>query len=102
MKNEIKRRNRLDLNTSAELAVFNAMQELEKMGADTRLTEAGILLQKAKELIADYVDTKLNLCADCHFDIPTCNGNPEFGEGVGKDNVIQCSEFHPRKLFPQE
>jgi hypothetical protein len=56
VENGIPRRNRLDLNTPAELSIFNAMQEVDKIGADTRLTEAVILLGKAKELVADYVD----------------------------------------------
>jgi hypothetical protein len=54
--NEIPRRNRLDLNTPAELAIHNAIQEVEKAGADERLTEAVILLAKAKDCIADFID----------------------------------------------
>jgi hypothetical protein len=50
------RRNRLDLNTPAELAIFNAMQEVEKAGADIRLTEASVLLAKAKDCVANFVD----------------------------------------------
>ena len=60
MKNELPRRNRLDLNTPAEAAIYNAMQEVEKAGADVKLTEAVILLQKARDLVADYVDVKLD------------------------------------------
>lgn len=56
VKTEIPRRSRLDLNTPAELAIFNAMQEVEKMGADVRLTEAITLLQKAKDLVSDHID----------------------------------------------
>jgi hypothetical protein len=56
MENGIRRRDRLDLNTTAEVAIFKAMQEVEKAGADTMLTEAVILLAKARGLVADYVD----------------------------------------------
>ena len=56
--NTIPRRIRLDLNTPAELAIHNAMQEVEKVGADPKLTEAVILLSKAKELVSDYVDSQ--------------------------------------------
>jgi len=56
MKDEIKRRNRLDLMSPAELAIFNAMQEVEKTGADERLTEATILLDKARGAVADFID----------------------------------------------
>ncbi len=53
---EILRRNRIDLNTPAEKAIYDAMQEIEKAGADVRLTEAIMLLSKAKELVGDFVD----------------------------------------------
>jgi hypothetical protein len=55
---EIPRRNRLDLNTPTELAIYNAMQEVEKMPADVKLTEAINLLSKAKDLVSDFVDSK--------------------------------------------
>ena len=54
--NEIPRRIRLDLNTPAELAIYNAMQEVEKAGADVRLTDAVILLDKARNKVSDFVD----------------------------------------------
>jgi len=53
------RRNRLDLNTKAELSIFNAIQEVEKAGVDPKLTDVVIMLGKAKELLAEYVDAKL-------------------------------------------
>ena len=60
MENGIRRRDRLDLNTPAEVAIFKAMQEVEKSGADKRLTEAVILLAKARSLVADYVESVLD------------------------------------------
>lgn len=51
------RRSRLDLNTPAELSIFNAIQEVEKAGCDVRLTDAINLLSKARDLVADYVDS---------------------------------------------
>lgn len=53
------RRNRLDLMTPCELAIYNAMQEVEKMPADVTLTEAVILLGKAKNLVSDFIDKKV-------------------------------------------
>lgn len=50
------RRNRLDLNHPAELAIYNAMQEVEKMPPSVKLTEAVIKLQEARNLVADFVD----------------------------------------------
>lgn len=56
--NTVPRRNMLDLNTPAELAIYNAMQEVEKAGADTKLTDAIMFLQKAKDCVSDFVDAK--------------------------------------------
>jgi len=54
--NGFPRRSRLDLNTPAELAIHNAIQEVEKIGADIRLTNAQIKLQEAKDLVSDFID----------------------------------------------
>lgn len=54
----IPRRIRLDLMTPAELAIHNAIQEVEKVGADRKLTGAVTYLLRAKALVADYVDLK--------------------------------------------
>jgi hypothetical protein len=58
MSNEIPRRIRIDLMTPAELAIRNAMAEVEKAGADVLLTDAVILLQQAQNKVADFVDQK--------------------------------------------
>lgn len=57
MTTEIPRRIRMDLMTPAELSIMNAMQEVEKVGADPKLTEAVILLDKVKNLVSDYTDS---------------------------------------------
>lgn len=54
------RKNRLDLNEPAELAIYYAMQEVEKLPADVRLTKAVTLLSEAKELVGDFIDEQLN------------------------------------------
>ena len=53
---QIPRRIRLDLSEPAELAIRNAVDEVEKIGADVRLTNAINLLNEARELVADYID----------------------------------------------
>lgn len=55
----IDRRSRLDLCSLSELAIVDAVYEVEKIGADERLTKAIDLLQKARNLVADYLDEKL-------------------------------------------
>ena len=49
---------RVDLFTPAELAIRNAMLELEKVGVDVRLTDASIHLQKAQESSQDFIIEK--------------------------------------------
>ena len=55
----ITRRARLDLNTPAEVAIFEAIVEIEKMTADVNLTTAQRLLSEAKDLVSDYVDNEI-------------------------------------------
>lgn len=50
------RRLREDLMKPAELAIHNAAHEVEKLPADVRLTEAVVLLGKAKDLVSDFID----------------------------------------------
>jgi hypothetical protein len=56
--NTIARRAQMQLWSPAEHAIYKAMLEVEKMDADTRLTEAVTLLGKAKDLVADFIDKK--------------------------------------------
>ena len=50
------RRIRMDRWTPAERAIYDAIQVVEAAGADERLTDAVILLGRAKDRVADYVD----------------------------------------------
>jgi hypothetical protein len=54
--NEIPRRCRVDQFTPAEAAIYAAMQVVEASGCDRRLSEAVMLLGKAREAVADFVD----------------------------------------------
>lgn len=54
--NTFPRRNQLDQMTEAEKAIYEATQKVEAMGAHEKLTEAVILLGKAREAVADFVD----------------------------------------------
>lgn len=64
MSDQIPRRIRLDRMSTAERLIYDAVQEVERVGADVRLTEAVILLQQARDKVADYVDEKLSAEVD--------------------------------------
>lgn len=46
----------MDKWTPAEKAIYDAIQEVEKMGCDVKLTEAVTKLSEVQNCIADYVD----------------------------------------------
>lgn len=52
----IPRRARMDRWSPAEHSIAEAVEEVEKMAADERLTKAVILLGDAKAWVADYLD----------------------------------------------
>lgn len=49
-------RNDFTLMTPAELAIMRAIQDVERAGCSTALTEAVVLLSKARDLVADHVE----------------------------------------------
>lgn len=54
---EVPRRNQLDKNTYAEMAIYNAMVEVEKLSwVGEEMTACITALSKAKDLLSDYVD----------------------------------------------
>lgn len=50
------RRNDVLQMTPAELAILEAMRAVEALPADTRLTDAVVLLQQARDKVSDFVD----------------------------------------------
>jgi pyridoxal biosynthesis lyase PdxS len=52
----IPRRARMDRWVPAEHAIHAAIEAVERMPADVRLTDAVVLLGQAKDRVADYVD----------------------------------------------
>lgn len=58
MTNEIPRRAHLENMTAAERAIYDAQAAVERAGADPLLTEASILLSKARDKVADFVDAQ--------------------------------------------
>lgn len=55
-KNTMPRRYRVDLFTPVEKMIYECQGEVEKMGADVRLTDALNLLIEARHKIADFID----------------------------------------------
>jgi hypothetical protein len=53
---DMPRRIHMELNTPAELAIRAAVMVVETAGSDPLLTDAVILLQQAREKVADFVD----------------------------------------------
>ena len=53
---DIPRRAFIDKLTPAELAIVAAVEAVESVGAHILLTEAVILLERARGKVADYVD----------------------------------------------
>lgn len=49
------------------------------------------------------IDTTRNLCDSCKHNYPDCDGDPEFGNNVGQDNVIKCNTYRkkPKTLLPR-
>jgi hypothetical protein len=56
-KNIIPRRAKMYEWSDAEKAIFDAVQVVETMPADVRLTEAVTLLAQAQNKVADYIDS---------------------------------------------
>ena len=52
----IPRRNLVTKMTPAEIAIYGAMLEVEKLPANVKLTDAVVLLSQAKDKVADFVD----------------------------------------------
>jgi len=50
------RRNDLMEMTAAELQIREATMLVEQMGADSRLTDAVVLLERAQSKVADFID----------------------------------------------
>lgn len=54
----VPRRRCVDRMTPAELACLRAIDEIEKLTADVRLTRAQVLISEAQALVADFVDSR--------------------------------------------
>ncbi len=48
-------------------------------------------------------NSKVNMCdCDCSHSFATCTPDlVEFGDGVGNDNVVVCSQYETTKLYEE-
>lgn len=58
METETPRRMRMDLRFAPETKIYEAMNSIEEMPADVRLTDAVQLLSQAAEKVADFIDSE--------------------------------------------
>lgn len=56
----VPRRNMIPEWCEAEKLIQDAIWAIEKMGADTRLTDAQTMLSQAKDKVSDYYDEQLD------------------------------------------
>lgn len=52
-----------------------------------------VLLTTDSQIFFNEEDTKQHLCDACEKEYPTCDGHPEFGDGLGNDNVFKCDGY---------
>lgn len=81
--NNFPRRNSLDLCKPEELAIYSAIEQVEKMGASPELTDAVIKLQEARELIAGFIDKSIKTWRDVKTYEDAVEMRP-----VDEDNII--------------
>lgn len=55
----IPRRNDIQLRFPAEITISSAIQEVETLGCDTRLTEAVVMLGEAMALVSGFLDERI-------------------------------------------
>ena len=88
--------------TPSESLIWNAIQEVEKLGADVRLTNVVILLGQARDLLAEVIDERIVdkksevACRNCKETIQACgcvrNKCIKCGESVGNITFTYCDE----------
>jgi hypothetical protein len=81
-----RQRNNMQVWTKAEHAIYNAMQEVEKMDADVLLTKAVVLLSDAQNAVADYLDLHPEAAKEA-ISVPA-------QQGVEDDNTLEISTIY--------
>lgn len=64
--------------TTAERAIYDAVFAVEAAGADVRLTDAVILLQAARDSVADFVDDVADVRRQVIVRMPSADSAKEY------------------------
>lgn len=83
MTDDIPRRNRVDLASPIEAAIRDAINMVERMGCDTRLTKAVVLLDEAMSWVADFIDG-----------VPESKHPRQVPEEVINSHCVVCNHIH--------
>lgn len=92
------RRCRIDLATTPEKAIRDALAAVESAGASTNLTDAVVLLNQALEKVADHVEA--------HWTLPLILKNETMNEPINTPEAAPtcgtAPEYSPRKVTDHE
>lgn len=50
----------------------------------------------ADAMMSEKYKRDTNLCDNCKLHPATCKSNPEYGLGLGYDNVVKCDLYHKK------
>lgn len=98
--NKIPRRIDINRYVPAETAIREAILRVEEMPADVRLTEAVVLLGRAKDKVADFVDGNIDLAGHLNIYLVSqtkCTGYDVYDSFV----IVAESEDDARDRHPQ-
>lgn len=112
MSYDFPRRNRVDQWSVGERAIQDAVDVVEGMGADVRLTNAVVLLGKARDAVADFVDGVQpasddgGFCTECGHKVESfegLKGCPACGTDsvpcVNKQRVTVSINWHELRIL---
>jgi hypothetical protein len=88
---QIPRRSDMTKWSRAERMIFEAVEAVEALPADRRLTDAVVLLQAARESVADYIDKGPRIPRVVITETPQCE------HGTAMD--VHCCGCHSGFLF---
>jgi len=58
---------------------------------------ASLLMAEYERIVRAEQKATVNLCEDCNLCFATCRASPNFGTGIGNDNVYECDRFQQKQ-----